>query len=238
MGTPNTVSEAAICNMALARAGSTQSITSFNDGSNEANQCAIWYPQLRDTMLCEFPWPWARGYAALAQVAGPEINGQRANAEWIRSYRYPPDCLKIRGILPTPQTPSSNAAYFPADADEWWLKPDGRPYPYPYTLSQDGTSRLILTDAVGTGYGLTCVYTRAVSDPSQFAADFADALAWRLAADLCGALQFSAERRKECHEEYMRHGQRARAQHMNETQGVNPNANRYRAEGIRRRWVW
>lgn len=238
MGTPNAVSEVSICNQALSRAGSTQTITSFADQSNEAAQCGIWYPQLRDTMLNEFPWPWARGYAALAMVAGPEINGQRANAEWIRAYRYPSDCLKIRALLPTQAATGSTTPVFSGDGDEWWLKPDGRPYPYPYTLSQDDTGRLILTDAVGTGYGLTCVYTRAVSDPSQFAADFADALAWRLAADLCAALQFSTERRKECHEEYMRHTQRARASHMNETQGVNPTANRYRAEGIRRRWTW
>lgn len=237
MGTSNEISESSVCNLALARAGSTQTITTLLDGSNEANQCAIWYPQLRDTMLCEFPWPWARGYAPLSQVAGPEIDGQRANAEWLRAYRYPTDCLKIRALLPT-QAASSSGAAFPGDADEWWLKPEGRPYPYPYTLSQDETSRLILTDAVGYGYGLTCVYTRAVSDPAQFAADFADALAWRLAADLCSALQFSSERRKECHEEYMRHTQRARANHMNETQGANPSASRYRTEGIRRRWTW
>jgi hypothetical protein len=241
MSVPNVVSETSICNMALARIGSTQSITSLADRSNEARQCAIWYPQDRDVLLCDFPFPWSESYFNLDQVAGPEINGQVANAQWSRTYRYPSDCLKVRRLVATPQpltatipqttAPTSNAAW----GNQPWKRAVGNPYPISYAVGHDATGRLIMTDSVGTGFGVTCVYTAAVEDPTQFSADFVDALAWRLAADLAMGLAFSDAKRNWAHQEYEKHARTVRATTMNEQQSDIPLI-RTQSEMINARW--
>ena len=59
-----------ICNVALTRIGSTQRITAITPpfNTNEAAQCALFYPQCRDELLRDFPWPWASAYVELTQV--------------------------------------------------------------------------------------------------------------------------------------------------------------------------
>ncbi len=239
------ISEASVCNQALARAGSTQTITSLNpsDRSVEADQCRIWYPALRDAMLSDFPYPWAEAYLNLAQVAGPEIDGNVANAQWARSYRYPPDCLKIRRLVatqltvtpetPIPQTTGGQAVY--TYGNEPWKRPEGAPYPISYGIGHDVTGRLIETDFWGQGYGLTAVYTAKVEDPTQFSPDFADALAWRLASDLAMALGFSDARRQYAERMYRDVIYKQRATQFNEMQGDIPWLRR-QSEVIRARW--
>lgn len=241
--TPYEIAEAGVCNQALSRAGSTQSITSLNpsDTSVEADQCRIWYPATRDSMLADYPYPWAEAYLNLAQVAGPEIDGNVADAQWARSYRYPPDCLKIRRLVATqtsvtaavPQTTGLSSAY--TLANEPWKRPEGQPYPISYGIGHDVTGRLILTDFWGNGYGLTAVYTAKVEDPTQFSPDFADALAWRLAADLAMSLGYSDSRRQYAERMYRDVVYRQRATQFNEMQGDIPWLRR-QSEVIRARW--
>lgn len=245
MTSPYEIAEASVCNQALSRAGSTQSITSLNpsDTSVEADQCRIWYPALRDSMLCDFPYPWSEAYLNLAQVAGPEIDGNVANAQWQRSYRYPPDCLAIRRLVATPitltpsqqipQTTGLSNAF--GNFNQPWKRPEGTPYPISYGVGHDATGRLIETDFWGDGYGLTCVYTAKVEDPSQFSPDFADALAWRLAADLAMGLGYSDSRRQYAERMYRDVIYKARAARWNELQGDIPFLRR-QSEVIRARW--
>jgi hypothetical protein len=229
MTTPYAISEVSIANQALSRVGSTQSISSFADGSNEAAQCAIWYPAARDALLADFPWPWAKAEAQLAQVAGPETTGTRARVEWSRSYRYPSDCLKVRALYPTSATGSVSYR------DEPWRRQATNPSPVSFDIGADAFGRLILTDAYGCGYGLTAIYTQAVADPTQFSPDFADALAWRMAIDLGQALAFSNEKRAAAEQGYERTIRKARATAMNETQSDIPNI-AYRSRTVRARW--
>lgn len=241
--TVNAITEASICNQALSRAGSTQSITSLNpsDTSVEADQCRIWYPQDRDSMLADFPYPWAEAYLNLAQVAGPEIDGNVANAQWARSYRYPPDCLKIRRLVPTPLTstpqspPQTTGPVNYGWGNQPWKRPEGQPYPISYGIGHDVTGRLLMTDFWGCGYGLTAVYTQSVQDPTQFAADFADALSWRLASDLAMGLGYSDSRRQYAERMYRDTIYKARATQFNEMQGDIPFLRR-QSEVIRARW--
>lgn len=241
MTTNNTISEVSICNMALARIGSTQTITSFGDDSNEAQQCLFFYPQDRDALLADFPWPWAEGYAQLAQVAGPEINGQLANSQWSRSFRYPADCIKMRRLIDTqpapgtipPQTTGISTVY--PYQNQPWHRAVGQPYPLSYGESADSEGRLIMTDFVGIGSGLTAVYTRAVADPTQMTADFADLLAWRLAVDLSMGLAFSDTKRQLAEQMYERMVRKARASEMNAQQSDIPYVS-YQSEMIRARW--
>lgn len=240
--TSNAIDEVKISNLALSRVGSTQQITSFQDGSTEAAQCLIWYPQSRDALLADFPWPWAESYMNLAQVAGPEIDNQVANAQWLRTYRYPSDCLKLRRLTATPQPNSSSIPQttgspgFPYVVDPT-KRSDGQPFPFPFAIGHDVEGRLIMTDNNGWGAGITAVYTAAVEDPTQFATDFADTLAWRLAADLAMGLSFSDEKRKYAESMYDRTIRKARATAYNESQGDAPFV-RYTSEMIRARWGW
>lgn len=243
MGTPTLPSEVLICQQAQSNMGSTQLITSLTDGSNEANQCALWYPSMRDSMLCEFPWPWAEGYAVLAEVAGLETTQQRANAQWLRSYRYPTNTLKLVRVVrtpppliptipPIPQT-TGNFTMF-TGCNETWRRAIGQAYPVSYGLSADQTGKLICSDFYGT-YGLTAVVTMALSEPTQWDADFADALAWKLGAKLAMALGYSEKIMKECENGYKDSIKLARATAMNQLQSDTPYIKR-QAEVIRRRW--
>lgn len=241
--TINAITEASICNMALSRMGSTQTITSLaiSDRSNEANQARLWFPQDRDALLCDFPWPWAESYQVLDQVAGPEIDGQLANAQWQRTYRYPSDALKLRRLVETqpiltnniPQTTGTNSVYpyYPQP----WRRPEGQPWPISYSVGHDAIGRLIETDSYGCGYGITMVYTAAVSDPTQFSADFADTLAWRLAADFAMGLGFSDAKREYAETMYRKTIYKARATHLNERQSDVPNIT-WQSQMVNARW--
>ncbi len=235
MATLNVVSETMICNLALTRAGSTQQITSMNDGSNEAAQCLIWYPQDRDATLTDWSWPWAEAFVVLVEVAGPETTQDRANAVWMRSYRWPSNCLKMRRIVPTP-FPIADAAvgvinYF---ASEPWRRAVGDALPISYGLSSDDTGRLITTDEYGNN-GITAAYTMAVNDPTQFDADFVDLLAWRLAADLAMGLGRDDAKRTYAAQGYERVKGSTRAAHGNQVQSDIPKV-RWQSETVRARW--
>ncbi len=241
MGTVTLISEVNICNTALARIGSTQSITSFDDGSNEAAQCAIFYPGNRDAMLSDFPWPWAEAYDNLAQVAGPETTQSRANSQWLRSYRYPSNCLKMRRIVCTPfpiepTTPPQTTGTFTYSYywNEPWRRAVGDAYPVSYGLGNDDDGRLIMSDFFGP-YGLTAIFTQNVTDPSQFTPDFADCLAWRLASDLALALAFDPKKRDYAEKKYDETSRRSRSTAMNELQSDVPFLRR-QSEVIRARW--
>lgn len=221
-GTPNVISEISICNLALMRMGSVSQIQSLDtsaDSSTEAVACAQWYPQDRDAILTDFPFNWARGNAQLAQVN----TSLPATPEWQYSYRYPADCLSCWRIVPAPtiqpiagQIPQTTGigGALPAWADQWWNRPEGQPWPWSFDIEQDANGRLIVTDLVNAWL----LYTRAVSDPSQFSADFADLLSWRLATDLAITLGVSANRAKLAQEGYARALGQTRARFANERQ--------------------
>ena len=240
MGTPVLPSEMLICNQALSRMGSTQQISSFTDNSNEAMECALWYPSMRDAMLSDFPWPWAEAYYSLNQVAGPETTLARANAQWLRSYRYPTDCLKMRRIVfippsitaTLPQTTGTTG--FNYMYNEPWRRAVGSATPISYGLGNDSTGKLIMTDFVSI-YGLAAIYTQAVSDPAQFEPDFADALTWRVAMEISMGLGYDSKKRDFAAKEYAHAVKQARATAMNSIQSDIPYVE-HQAEVIRRRW--
>lgn len=241
MGTPTYPSEMLICNQSLAACGSTQQISSFQDGSNEALQCALWYPSIRDAILADFPWPWAEGYLILAEVAGPETNGLRANAQWTRSYRFPVDCAKLVRVVRTPpplmpQSPPQTTGVFGINYwyNQTWRRALGDAYPVSYGLSQDAVGKLICSDFYGA-YGLTAIYTMNSSDPTQWDADFSDSLMWRLGGRLARTLMFNEKKAKDCDAEYKDSIKKSRATAMNQIQGDTPYIQR-QAEVIRRRF--
>lgn len=84
-------SEVEIINLALSniRAGSINSLT---ENSLPAQIAKLKYPIMRDFLLTELPWQFARRIVALAPVTTEIFN-------WAFAYQYPVDCLKISRLI-------------------------------------------------------------------------------------------------------------------------------------------
>ncbi|MEO4014818.1 hypothetical protein [Pseudomonas rossensis] len=149
-------SDIEICNVALSRVAHSQSIVSFTEKSKAAELCAVFYAQLRDLVLAEFPWPFAESTVVLADIGG-------AAPGWAYRYRYPADCLKVREIIQPGQ--------------RWSLGVDLQ---IPFKVGYDVGGRVIHTDQPEAGVR----FTYRVADSTFFDPLFADALSWRLAMDL------------------------------------------------------
>lgn len=147
-------SEVQICNLALGHCGVSTPIASLDEASKEAQACKLFFEQERDTVLRDFPWPFATRIAALALVE------EAPNSEWAFSYRYPTDCLRLRRVLN------------PAGRN------DSRQSRLSYRLANDTQGTLILTDEAEA----SIEYTVRISNAGLFSPDFVSALALRLAA--------------------------------------------------------
>lgn len=229
------ISDVTIANQALNRIGAAQTITSFSDNSVAAQLLSNWYFSDRDNELTDFPYPFANKWAALNQVS---TTGIPACPEWIYSYRYPSDCLNIRrlvqGSIVTNATAIPPVTTVPAIGvygSLVYTRQDGNAYPYPFELAGDTVGRLLLTDCPFAW----ARYTYACQDPTQFSPDFADMLAWRVAADLY-PLSRDDKRRDYCEKMYERTKLRARARALNESQDDKPFVT-YNSEAVRGRYV-
>lgn len=80
-----------IGNLALShiRAGTINSLT---EASVQAQQVSLLYPILRDQVLQDAPWQFARKVQALALRTDELFN-------WVYAYQYPSDCIKIRRLI-------------------------------------------------------------------------------------------------------------------------------------------
>lgn len=146
-----------ICNIALGRIGQGQFITALTGTTAEAQACRIFYPGARDTTLSRLWWQFATGRKVLATLAL-----ERTNWEFV--YGLPGDCLDARYLV------------VEGVAEP---RPDERKA---FALENDATAgRVLLTNEEEA----ELVYTRKVEDPTLFSPLFADAVAWKLASDLC-----------------------------------------------------
>lgn len=188
-----------IANIALSDLGSGKEIAVLEtEKSTEASVMRRFYDLALDTTLRDFPWSFANQYATLALVE------EDPNDEWNYSYRYPTDCLKLKKILSGTRNES------PKDR-------------VPYEISRDTQGLLILTDMADA----QIKYTKRVTDPSRFPADFTLAFAHRLAAyaapRICGEDPFKMG--DKAIRLYMFEIATAKASSLNEQQDeVNPDA--------------
>src|SRR5687767_6554440 len=112
--------------MSLSALGLDADVQAVGESSAEARACDLFYPDVRDQVLRDFPWPFARKVAVLAVVAGTPN-------EWGYQYRYPTDALSIRRILPYGvDTATMGQLEFPSTR-------------IPYSISQDASGRLLWT---------------------------------------------------------------------------------------------
>lgn len=167
-------SDIEICNVALSRVAVTKSIVSFTEHSKEAEQCRVFYATLRDLVLQAFPWPFAESTVALADLGSP-ANG------WAYRYRYPANCLNVRGIV-----------------QPGWRRSLTTDLQIPYQIGYDVGGRVIHTDQPEA----SCRFTFRVEDSTFFDPQFADVLAWRLAMDLALPLTSKSELQQFASQQY------------------------------------
>lgn len=149
-------SDVEICNIALSRVAHSQPIASLTERSQAAELCRRFYGPMRELVLQAFPWPFAGSIIALADLGTPAPG-------WAYRYRYPADCLRVRGIV----QPGMRRA----------LTSDSE---IPYQIGYDPGGRVIHTDQPRA----VCRFTFRVEDSTFFDQQFADVLAWRLAMEL------------------------------------------------------
>lgn len=161
------MTEAQICTVALARVGEKQAIDNLSANTTAAKLCRAIYEMSRDAVLEEFWWSFAKRRETLAVVADDEDDAEaRPNSPWTYVYELPTDCLLPRYI----ETGLPNPA------------PDQK---IPFELEDDGSEgRLLLTNQPTA----ELVYTMRQSNTGKFPPKFIDALAWRLAYELCASL--------------------------------------------------
>lgn len=95
-----------IVNIALASFGAQSTISSFDEGSPEADAAKLLYGPKINALFRAAPWAFARKQIYLTQLKALIIDGvlsdtaDRPPQPWYYEYQYPSDCIKIRYLLP------------------------------------------------------------------------------------------------------------------------------------------
>lgn len=180
-------SEVTICNLALShlRAGS---INSLDETSLPAQQCKLWYPELRDMLLENAPWQFARKIKPLALLTGVDL------FNWAFAYQYPADSLYINRILRNFETvdgvniSSVSTRFFDPNLPIPDLTPQVE---YELQLDDSGGSnnQVIATNEPDARID----YRFKITDPNFFSKQFVIAFSHLLAAELVTPIRGESE---------------------------------------------
>ncbi len=144
-------SEVQIARLALQHLGDRYDITSLDEASPEAEQVKLVFDNVRDMVLREHPWKFARKYATPASLAGD------VPPNWDFMFSYPSDALRVTRIV----NPLG----------------DDKP-PIRFEVARNSADlRVILCNESEP----TIEYTKQVTDPQQFDPQFVTALSYRIA---------------------------------------------------------
>lgn len=161
-----------ICNQALGeiRAGS---INSLNESSLQAQQCKLNYPYVRDTLLREAPWGFARRVEELALRNDRIFN-------WAYLYQYPQDCLNISRLILNYEsvTDSNNGVYRHRRIEDLHTPDLNRQVAY--SVYNVGNERVIASNE----QQLRIEYTSRVENTNLFDPTFTQTLVYLLASRL------------------------------------------------------
>ena len=174
-------SEVSICNLALAHIGDRATVSSLSppEGSAQAEHCARFYPQARDTILEMHTWGFATKRVVLADSSLVAL----VPSPWLYAYRLPSDSLKVISVLGP------------------FASNDAESEPYEMEQGSDGSTVLYsnVEDAV-------CRYTARVDDTNKFPPLFVEALSWLLASMLAGPVlkgKTGVDAARSCYEKYL-----------------------------------
>jgi len=144
-------SEVQIARLALQHLGDRYDITSLTEASPEAEQVNLVFDNVRDMVLREHPWKFARKYATPASLAGV------VPGNWSYMYTYPSDAMRVIRIVN------------PLGDDKT---------PIRFEIARNAADlRVVLTNESEP----TLEYTKQVTDPQQFDPQFVIAFSYRLA---------------------------------------------------------
>lgn len=164
-------SEVEICKLALSNIRA-RSINSLTESSVEAQQCKLKYSIVRDFLLRDVPWQFAREVKALALRTDEPL-------EWVYAYQYPSDCLNVRYITADFgfKDQTADGIAYRDRYDVWFVEPERQ---VPFELGSFSDGKAILTDQEDA----YAVYTKRVTDPNQYDSQFILAFSWYLASEL------------------------------------------------------
>jgi hypothetical protein len=155
---------------ALLNIGAKSSIVSVTEQSTEAAACALRYPSIVATILRETDWNCVRRRVGLEEVAAGAVHAP----SWAYMYRYPADCLVVRGFdLGFPQ------ARFPV-----WTMVD-------YEVADDAVAGKSILTNIACPVMIYTSYTLDLANGTcegKFDAALREAVGWALAAVIAGPL--------------------------------------------------
>lgn len=166
-------SEIEISNLALSniRAGS---INNFNEGSVQAQICKLKYSVIRDMLLTEIPWGFARKITGLSLLTVDIFN-------WAYSYQYPADCLKLTRLVPDyEELSNTNADVVSRLIDSQLLPLKSRRRQVSYEIFNFSENKVIGTNETN----LYIDYVARITDPNLFTSAFILAFSHLLAAEI------------------------------------------------------
>jgi len=147
-----------IFNMALRHIGVSIAVASLTENSKERLTMSSFFDNDRQSVLRRYNWPFATSYIPLGLLE------TEPNADWLYSYRYPVNALRIRRVL--------------TDAGKLETKPP------PFRRGRDSIGDVIYTDIPEA----VAECTVDITDSEQFDADFVEALSWKLALSAAPSL--------------------------------------------------
>lgn len=162
-----------IVNRALSKLGEAH-IASMDDEVKAAKLAGSMYGSLRDAEISAHAWHFAKGRATLGASAEKPAFG------WNFQYQLPEDCLRVLEAGPWPQAVTADCVGGDASA---------------FTME----GNYILTNR---GPALKLVYLRRVIEAALYPPVFAEALAARLAAEMCESITGSASKKEAAWNEY------------------------------------
>lgn len=193
-----------MANLAISNLGIGKEIANLDtEQSEEASACRRYFETAKRATLSDIDWTFATKEAVLNLV------GTQPTTEWAYSYRYPVDCLNLRRILSS-------------------TRKDDQASRVPFKLTADVAGQLIYADQAEA----IVEYTRDVTDPMLFSAEFIIAFSFRLASyiapRLTGGDPFKIK--QEMLGQYQLELGRAKEKNMNqETQDLPPESDLIRA---------
>lgn len=149
-------SVADICNMALGNIRAATINDLDTDTSVEAQNCRLRLPYIRQAVLRDAPWKWARKIAPLGLTS-------HTPKTWQYAYSYPNDCIKLRYVTGDWYFRDQDSAGLAIRFREGLeiLDPDPR---VPHEVGQFGGDKVIMADEPEA----YAVYTIDVTDPNKW----------------------------------------------------------------------
>ena len=172
-------SEVDICNLALSHLGDNATVSSLDppEGSAQAEHCARYYPQARNSLLEMHDWNFALRRAQLAQVTSTWN-------QWQFAYVQPADCLRVIAVLSPDASDDYSYPLASPMVSEYTPNATQAVYtPQPFVCETDDQGRRLIRTNVEDAM---VRYLMLVTDATKFSSLFIETLSWHLASMLAG----------------------------------------------------